>query len=66
MRKFDDIVVGSGIGGMTLALLLAETGRSVLLVEKSRAIGGSMLRFYRDGATRSARRERWSGSSAWR
>ncbi|MBM4243718.1 MAG: NAD(P)/FAD-dependent oxidoreductase [Deltaproteobacteria bacterium] len=49
MGKFDDIVVGSGIGGMTLALLLAETGRSVLLVEKSRAIGGSMLRFYRDG-----------------
>lgn len=49
MRKFDDIVVGSGIGGMTLALLLAETGRSVLLIEKSRAIGGSMLRFYRDG-----------------
>jgi all-trans-retinol 13,14-reductase len=49
MRKFDDIVVGSGIGGMTLALLLAESGRSVLLIEKSRAVGGSMLRFYRDG-----------------
>lgn len=49
MRRFDDIVVGSGIGGMTLSLLLAETGRSVLLIEKSRAIGGSMLRFYREG-----------------
>lgn len=49
MRKFDDIVVGSGISGMTLSLMLAEAGHSVLLVEKSRAIGGSMLRFYRDG-----------------
>ena len=49
MRKFDDIVVGSGISGMTLSLMLAEAGHSVLLIEKSRAIGGSMLRFYRDG-----------------
>ena len=35
MRKYDEIVVGSGISGMTLALLLGLNGRSVLLLEKS-------------------------------
>jgi phytoene dehydrogenase-like protein len=49
MRKHDEIVVGSGISGMTLALLLGLNGRSVLLLEKSPHIGGSMARFYRDG-----------------
>ena len=48
MRKVDEIVVGSGISGMTLALLLGLNGRSVLLLEKSPHIGGSMARFYRD------------------
>jgi phytoene dehydrogenase-like protein len=49
MRKYDEIVVGSGISGMTLAMLLGLNGRSVLLIEKSPRIGGSMARFYRDG-----------------
>ncbi len=49
MKRYDDIVVGSGISGMTLALLLGMTGHSVLLLEKSSRIGGSMSRFYRDG-----------------
>ena len=47
MKRYDDIVVGSGISGMTLALLLGLCGRSVLLLEKSSRIGGSMSRFYR-------------------
>jgi len=34
---------------MTSALLLAETGKSVLLLEKAAAMGGSLLRFHRDG-----------------
>jgi all-trans-retinol 13,14-reductase len=49
MKKYDNIVVGSGISGMTLALLLGLNGRSVLLVEKSPRIGGSMARFHRAG-----------------
>ena len=49
MRKYDEIVVGSGISGMTLALLLGLNGRSVLLLEKSSQIGGSMARFHRNG-----------------
>lgn len=48
MKKYDDIVVGSGISGMTLALLLGLNGHSVLLLEKSSRIGGSMARFYRE------------------
>ncbi|OQX00136.1 MAG: hypothetical protein BWK74_00445 [Desulfobacteraceae bacterium A6] len=49
MKKYDDIVVGSGISGMTLALLLCMNGHSVLLLEKNRNIGGSMARFYKQG-----------------
>ncbi|MCK4389447.1 MAG: NAD(P)/FAD-dependent oxidoreductase [Desulfobacterales bacterium] len=49
MKKYDDLVVGSGISGMTLALLLGMNGRSVLLLEKSPRIGGSLARFYREG-----------------
>ncbi len=49
MKKYDDIVVGSGISGMTLALLLGMNGHSVLLLEKNRNIGGSMARFYKQG-----------------
>lgn len=48
MRKYDDIVVGSGISGMTLALLLGLNGHSVLVLEKHSHIGGSMARFYRE------------------
>jgi phytoene dehydrogenase-like protein len=49
MKKYDVIVVGSGISGMSLALLLGMNGRSVLLIEKGTRIGGSMARFYRNG-----------------
>ena len=49
MKQYDEIVVGSGISGMTLALLLGLNGRSVLLLEKSSRIGGSMARFYKNG-----------------
>jgi len=47
MKKYDDIIVGSGISGLTAALMLAQNGRKVLLIEKSSAIGGSMSRFYK-------------------
>ena len=49
MKKYDDIVIGSGISGLTAALLLAQNGRKVLLLEKSSTLGGSLTRFYRDG-----------------
>lgn len=44
------LVVGAGAGGMTLALLLAKTGRPVLLVDSQPEIGGYLRRFRRKGA----------------
>jgi len=49
MKKYDDIVVGSGISGMTMALILGMNGRKVLLLEKNPSIGGSVARFYKNG-----------------
>jgi phytoene dehydrogenase-like protein len=51
MKKYDDIVVGSGISGLTMSLLLAMNGHRVLLLEKGPAIGGSLSRFSRRGVT---------------
>lgn len=49
MKRYDDMVVGGGIAGISLALLLGMNGRRVLLIEKAPRIGGGMLRFYRQG-----------------
>jgi phytoene dehydrogenase-like protein len=49
MQKYDHIVVGSGISGMTMSLILGLNGRKVLLLEKGPTIGGSMSRFRRGG-----------------
>jgi all-trans-retinol 13,14-reductase len=49
MKKYDDIVVGSGISGLTMTLLLAMHGHSVLLLEKAPHIGGSLSRFSKRG-----------------
>jgi len=49
MKQYDDLVIGSGVTGMTMSLLLAQCGRKVLLLEKNRVIGGSMQRFHRKG-----------------
>lgn len=49
MRKYDDIVVGSGLSGLTTALLLGMNKRKVLLIEKSNKTGGFLSRFYEKG-----------------
>jgi len=49
MKRYDDIVVGSGISGLSLALLLGMNGHKVLLLEKGPYIGGGLFRFRRQG-----------------
>ena len=40
MKKYDAIVVGSGIGGMAAGVLMAHQGKKVLMVEKHDCLGG--------------------------
>jgi len=44
---YDAVVVGSGIGGLTTAALLARAGRSVLVVERHDRVGGYAHAFRR-------------------
>ena len=46
--EYDFIIVGSGIGGLMSAVLLAMENNSVLVLEKNHQIGGSLQVFSRD------------------
>jgi len=48
-QKFDAIVVGGGIAGLTAAAYLARAGKKTLLIEKNRELGGLVNTFVRDG-----------------
>ncbi|MDD4097224.1 MAG: NAD(P)-binding protein [Lentisphaeria bacterium] len=43
------LVVGSGAGGLTMAVLLAAAGRRVTLLEATPRLGGLLRRFHRQG-----------------
>ncbi len=47
--KVDNIIIGSGISGLTAAAILARLGRSVAVIERNRRVGGSLRRFKRNG-----------------
>ena len=47
--SFDAIVIGSGIGGLTLAALLSKAGRRVLVLERHYTAGGFTHSFSRHG-----------------
>ncbi len=42
MKKYDLIVVGGGLSGVSASVAAARAGMSVLLIEKSGALGGAM------------------------
>jgi all-trans-retinol 13,14-reductase len=48
MKSYDAIVVGSGLGGLVTGLVLAKTGKKVLILEKNNQFGGCLQTFARD------------------
>ena len=49
MAKYDYLIVGSGITGSTLAYLLTQKGKKVLVVEKREQVGGNVATKEVDG-----------------
>ena len=47
--KYDAVVVGAGMAGLTSAAYLAQAGKSVLLCEKEEICSGLVNTFERDG-----------------
>jgi all-trans-retinol 13,14-reductase len=45
--RFDAIVVGGGIGGLTAAAILARHGQSVLVLDQQSVAGGNATIFRR-------------------
>ena len=49
MKKYDVIVVGAGVTGLLSALVLAKHGKKVLILEKSKQVGGNCNSYVVDG-----------------
>ena len=47
--KYDVIVIGSGMSGLTSALILAKEGKKVLVLEQHYKVGGLLHTFTREG-----------------
>jgi all-trans-retinol 13,14-reductase len=47
-ETYDSIIIGSGMGGLTTALILAKHNHRVLVLEKNHQIGGALQVFSRD------------------
>jgi len=48
-RRFDAIVVGSGLGGLTAGALYARAGRRILVLERNDSCGGAATVYRHDG-----------------
>ncbi len=49
MSKYDTIIVGGGMAGLTATAYLARAGQKVLLIEKNKELGGLVNSFTRNG-----------------
>jgi all-trans-retinol 13,14-reductase len=47
-EKYDVVIVGSGLGGLVSAIILAKEGRSVCVLEKNQQYGGNLQTFVRN------------------
>jgi phytoene dehydrogenase-like protein len=41
MTRYDVVVIGAGLGGLTAGAILASEGRKVLVIERSNSVGGA-------------------------
>ncbi len=41
MERFDVVVIGAGLGGLTAGAILARAGRKVIVIERSNSVGGA-------------------------
>ncbi len=49
MTKYDIIIIGSGLGGLKTAYILAKEGLKVCVLEQGNQFGGAIQNFQRDG-----------------
>lgn len=47
-EEFDIVIIGSGLGGLVCANILAKEGLSVIVLEKNNQFGGNLQTFVRD------------------
>lgn len=47
-NKYDILIVGSGLGGLVSAIILAKEGKRVCVLEKNNQYGGNLQTFVRD------------------
>lgn len=47
--KYDTIIIGSGLGGLMTAFILAKEGKKVAVLEQNKQFGGNLQTFLRQG-----------------